>query len=402
MREYMIKTSAFRLGLSGLLSICLVVGLPLSALGAGTFVDDDGNPHEAAIEAIALAGITDGCNPPTNDRYCPGLLVTRGQMAKFLTRAFDLPPTAIDAFTDDEGSIYEAEINSVSAAGLTAGCAPAQFCPNAPVTREQMAAFLVRALSLPPAMSGNRFTDDDNSMFESEIDSLAEAGITTGCAELKFCPLDLVLRDQMASFLARSLALELGTSQCTTVIGFSQTREWYLGGQFEQVLIDAEWQLLQHSGAAIEFWADPAYEGWLSPIVSPCSAGAPDRLVLTISGESRPIDLWVTHILQAVATARAKYPSAQQIVLQPVVGGPGHTLCMFDGREVRASRNHPIIDDAIAIAVAGADASVMAGASPEVRSCDDFSDSVGHLVDTSEGPIGGTIAQFYLFFGIAS
>jgi hypothetical protein len=75
---------------------------------------------------------------------------------------------------------------------------------------------------------------------------------------------------------------------------------------------------------------------------------------------------------------------------------------MFDGREVRASRNHPIIDDAIAIAVAGADASVMAGASPEVRSCDDFSDSVGHLVDTSEGPIGGTIAQFYLFFGIAS
>jgi hypothetical protein len=41
----------------------------------------------ADIAALAQAGITRGCNPPTNDRYCPDDNVTRGQMAAFLTRA---------------------------------------------------------------------------------------------------------------------------------------------------------------------------------------------------------------------------------------------------------------------------------------------------------------------------
>jgi len=53
------------------------------------FNDDDGNIFEGAIEAIAAENITQGCNPPTNDRYCPNSLVTRGEMAVFLGRAFD-------------------------------------------------------------------------------------------------------------------------------------------------------------------------------------------------------------------------------------------------------------------------------------------------------------------------
>ncbi len=36
----------------------------LSALQTNTFVDDDGNIHEANIEYIAEAGVTKGCNPP--------------------------------------------------------------------------------------------------------------------------------------------------------------------------------------------------------------------------------------------------------------------------------------------------------------------------------------------------
>jgi uncharacterized protein YkwD len=56
----------------------------------GTFCDDDGTTFEPAIEKVAAAGFTQGCNPPTNDRYCPDDLVTRGEMATFLTRAFGL------------------------------------------------------------------------------------------------------------------------------------------------------------------------------------------------------------------------------------------------------------------------------------------------------------------------
>ena len=51
------------------------------------FVDDDGSIFEEDIERLAAAGITRGCNPPINDRFCPNDPVTRAQMAAFLHRA---------------------------------------------------------------------------------------------------------------------------------------------------------------------------------------------------------------------------------------------------------------------------------------------------------------------------
>ncbi|MFO7292941.1 MAG: S-layer homology domain-containing protein, partial [Acidimicrobiia bacterium] len=51
------------------------------------FVDDDGSIFEGDIERLAAAGITRGCNPPDNDRFCPDDPITRGQMAAFLFRA---------------------------------------------------------------------------------------------------------------------------------------------------------------------------------------------------------------------------------------------------------------------------------------------------------------------------
>jgi hypothetical protein len=51
------------------------------------FTDDNGSPFEPAIQALAAAGITRGCNPPSNTRFCPDSPVSREQMAAFLTRA---------------------------------------------------------------------------------------------------------------------------------------------------------------------------------------------------------------------------------------------------------------------------------------------------------------------------
>lgn len=58
--------------------------------GEGAFWDDDGSVFESAIERLAAAGVTNGCNPPSNDRFCPDSYVTRGQMAAFLVRAFGI------------------------------------------------------------------------------------------------------------------------------------------------------------------------------------------------------------------------------------------------------------------------------------------------------------------------
>jgi hypothetical protein len=202
--------------LAGLALVVLAGGLAFAGVlpPGGTFTDDDGNVHEGNIEAIANAGITKGCNPPANDLYCPSSAVTRGQMAAFLVRALALPPSGTDHFIDDDDSIFENDINSLAASSITKGCNPpanSRFCPDSKVSREQMAAFLVRALNLTDDGGGDLFIDDDTSIFESDIDKLAAAGITKGCnppSNTRYCPTDLVLRDQMASFLARALGLD--------------------------------------------------------------------------------------------------------------------------------------------------------------------------------------------------
>lgn len=172
----------------------------------GTFVDDDGSVHEGSIEAIAAVGITRSCNPPVGDRFCPSDEVTRGQMAAFLVRALELTEASGDSFADDDDSEFEGDIERLAAAGITRGCSPTAFCPDDPITRGQMAAFLVRAYGYPPS-DEDRFTDDDGSIFEADIDALAAAGITVGCAADLFCPDDRVTRDQMATFITRAEGL---------------------------------------------------------------------------------------------------------------------------------------------------------------------------------------------------
>ncbi len=177
---------------------------------AGGFRDTAASVHAGNIDKLAFAEITKGCNPPLNDLYCPNNPVTRGQMAAFLVRALNLPGSGTDFFSDDDGSIFEGNINALAASGITKGCGPTSFCPNRRVTRAEMAAFLDRALKLPAAPP-DRFVDDDGSIFESAIDRLAASGITSGCnpaeGNTKFCPHANVTRGQMASFLSRALSL---------------------------------------------------------------------------------------------------------------------------------------------------------------------------------------------------
>ena len=113
----------------------------------GRFADDEDSVFQADIDWLATTGITRGCNPPFEDRFCPDDVVTRGQMAAFLNRALGLD-AAEGSFVDDDGSVFEADIGALAAAGITRGCNPPandRFCPDDVVTRGQMAAFLHRA-----------------------------------------------------------------------------------------------------------------------------------------------------------------------------------------------------------------------------------------------------------------
>jgi len=175
------------------------------------FSDDDGSVHQAGIEVIAAAGITVGCNPPDNDEFCPTDQLTRGQGAAFFNRALNLLPSADDFFTDDESSVFQVSINSIAEVDITQGCNPPQndeFCPADGVTRAEWATFMVRALGLTAGGGDDLFTDDNLSVHENNIDRLATAGITLGCNPPEndlFCPNDTVTRQQAASFFVRAM-----------------------------------------------------------------------------------------------------------------------------------------------------------------------------------------------------
>ncbi len=133
--------------------------------------------------------------------------MTFGPIAGALT----VPPGG--SFFDDDDSVFEADIEAIAAEGVTKGCNAERtsFCPTKPVTRGQMAAFLVRALKLTAQDPAIDFTDDNDSIFENDIEKLATAGITKGCnppANTSFCPTSNVTRGQMAAFLTRAIPYE--------------------------------------------------------------------------------------------------------------------------------------------------------------------------------------------------
>src|SRR5690606_15106601 len=152
-RENCMRAIRRHMGIS--LIVALLAGLtaaPGATAGSSvsdfTDVDDD-HLFMSDIAWLADEGITRGCNPPANDRFCPDDPVTRGQMAAFLVRALGLP-AATGTFTDTTGHVFEGDIARLAAADITRGCNPPandRFCPDDPVTRGQMAAFLKRALS---------------------------------------------------------------------------------------------------------------------------------------------------------------------------------------------------------------------------------------------------------------
>ena len=100
------------------------------------------------VERLADLGITRGCSTEAA-RFCPTDPVTRAQMATFLVRALQLQPAAPAGFTDTQDNTHTANIDALSAAGITVGCStePLRYCPNQPVTRAQMATLLHRALN---------------------------------------------------------------------------------------------------------------------------------------------------------------------------------------------------------------------------------------------------------------
>ncbi|PWB73278.1 MAG: hypothetical protein C3F07_09930 [Anaerolineales bacterium] len=169
------------------------------------------------IERLYAAGITGGCSTtPLN--YCPDSTVTRAQMAVFLLKGVhgsNYTPPAVGGSTGfaDVPTTYWAApwIKQLAAEGITGGCGGGNFCPDTPVTRAQMAVFLLKSkhgVSYTPPAAVGVFNDVPVGYWADKwIEQLAAEGITGGCGGGNYCPDTPVTRAQMAVFLVKTFNL---------------------------------------------------------------------------------------------------------------------------------------------------------------------------------------------------
>jgi hypothetical protein len=172
-----------------------------------SFTDDDGSPHEPDIERLLELGVTRGCS---ETEYCPQDSITRGQMAAFVRRYLDLPTGGSGVtYIDTDGHLFAEDIEAITEAGIGFGCSEFDYCPDAPLTRQEMARFLVGTFDIPllEAPAGV-FDDIDANPFAEYIEAIQAVGVTLGCTETTYCPADVVTREQMASFFVRGHDLD--------------------------------------------------------------------------------------------------------------------------------------------------------------------------------------------------
>jgi hypothetical protein len=175
------------------------------------------DPFHDFVEKVLRNGITAGCG---GGNYCRNNPVTRAQMAVFLLKAehgaaYD-PPDCTGIFPDvpcTPGVGFPDWIEQLAAEGITGGCGGGNYCPGNPVTRQQMAVFLLKtehtSAYVPPACAGIFDDVACPSTFADWIEQLYAEQVTGGCQTNPplYCPTNSVTRGQMAVFLVKTFDL---------------------------------------------------------------------------------------------------------------------------------------------------------------------------------------------------
>jgi hypothetical protein len=139
-------------------------------------------------------------------------------MAVFLLKAKHgasfVPPPCSGVFPDVPcPSTFADWIEELAAEQITGGCGGGNYCPASPVTRQQMAVFLLKAEHgssyTPPACAGTFGDVPCPSQFADWIEQLAAEQITGGCGGGNYCPTNPNTRGQMAVFLVKTFGLLL-------------------------------------------------------------------------------------------------------------------------------------------------------------------------------------------------
>lgn len=141
-------------------------------------------------------------------QFGPYYYVTREQAAVFFARILGLDTEKVlnPLFTDvQKGDYFYTSVAAVKEAGIMQGKTQERFGTSDVLTREEMAALLVRAFELQVEDGEMPFEDVGASPFATDILKIYQSGLASGSTETTFSPNKAVTRGEFVTFLYRAL-----------------------------------------------------------------------------------------------------------------------------------------------------------------------------------------------------
>jgi hypothetical protein len=189
-------------------------------------------------------------------------------------------------------------------------------------------------------------------------------------------------------------------ADCTLVLGFSVTSNWYRDGEFEQQpgIDDAAWEVIALGGHDVWVWSDPTTRAFSKPPLSPCGS-EPDRIVYQVAAKGwrdRSEGEIAAALQRSIENIRARWPTAHVVELIPIVGGPDERPCPASstrGGVVDASEMNPLMSELIAHVADGDD--VIAGPDLLLADCSQYVDGRGHLTEDGSRYIASVLARHF-------
>jgi len=183
-----------------------------AGLPAQTFDDIQGHWAQHNIELMASMGVAKGVG---DNKFNPNVSVTRAEFVALLVRSFGVPiePVSETSFKDvPPDAWFAAEVEAAYKGGVTKGFEDGTFKPNDKVTREQIAAFIVRAMNWTIEEKEvvavlSRFTDQAkiSSWAKKEVAAAVQKGIVLGRPDGTFDPQANATRAEAVVMLKRVL-----------------------------------------------------------------------------------------------------------------------------------------------------------------------------------------------------
>ncbi|MFD0676265.1 MULTISPECIES: S-layer homology domain-containing protein [unclassified Paenibacillus] len=166
--------------------------------------DIKGHWAENSILELIKAGAIDGY---PNGTFGPERNITRAEFAAAMVKALGLKEKSGKIFADTANHWAKKSIETAAAYEIISGFSDNSFGPDDLITREQMAAMVVRAAKLPMITSGTKFTDssDISEWAKLEVDAAAANGTVNGYANGTFKPKANATRAEAVTVILKAI-----------------------------------------------------------------------------------------------------------------------------------------------------------------------------------------------------